>query len=122
VAGAWQATWSVLPQLARRRPGLAWQVASHKAARLIVPWALLAIAVSTLSLVRSVRWARWMGAAQAGFYAAAAAGWRLERIGRPSRVLYVAYYFCRMNLASVSGLRRFLLEDSEGVWERVPRA
>jgi poly-beta-1,6-N-acetyl-D-glucosamine synthase len=122
VTGAWQAMWSVLPQLARRRPGLAWQVASHKATRLMIPWALLAIATSTLSLVRVVRWARWMGAAQACFYAAALAGWSLERSGRRSRLLYVPYYFCRMNLASLTGQRNVLGDDSEGVWERVPRA
>jgi biofilm PGA synthesis N-glycosyltransferase PgaC len=122
VAGAWQAMWSVLPQLARRRPGLAWQVASHKATRLMIPWALLAIATSTLSLVRAVRCARWMGAAQACFYAAALAGWSLERSGRRSRLLYVPYYFCRMNLASLTGQRDVLGDDSEGVWERVPRA
>jgi len=122
MTGAWQATWSVLPRLALRRPGLAWQVASHKTSRLMVPWALLAIAASTLSLVRTERWARRLGAAQCGFYASALAGRACERAGRRNRWLYLPYYFCRMNVAALDGLRKFLLEeDTGGVWERVPR-
>ncbi len=121
VAGTWQATWKVLPRLARRRPGLAWQVASHKATRPMIPWALIALAASTLRLVPAVRWARWIGAAQCALYGGALAGWRLERSGRRNRALYLPYYFCRMNLAAVRGLRAFLFENTGGVWERVPR-
>jgi len=122
VAGTWQATWQVLPRLALRRPGLAWQVASHKALRPLVPWALLAIAASTLRLAPCARWARWMGAAQCGFYATALIGWRHERSGRRNRWCYLPYYFCRMNLAALKGLWSVLLDDTGGVWERVPRA
>lgn len=121
VAGTWQATWKVLPRLARRRPALAWQVASHKATRPMIPWALLAIAASSLRLLRCVRWARWIAAAQALFYAAALAGWRRERRGRRNRLLYLPYYFCRMNLAALKGLRTVLFENTGGIWERVPR-
>lgn len=121
MAGAWQATWKVLPQLARRRPAMAWQVASHKVGRLLVPWALLAIAASTLRLVPTVRWARWLLAAQSLFYGAARAGAVLERSGRRNRWLYLPYYFCRMNLAGLSGALKVLSQDTGGVWERVPR-
>ena len=121
VAGAWQAIWKVLPALARRRPGLAWQLASHKLTRPLVPWALMALAASSLRLAGSARWARAIAAAQAGFYAAALGGLALERRGRRNRWLYLPYYFCRMNLASLNGTRKFLLEDTGGLWERVPR-
>jgi len=122
IAGNWQATLKVLPVLARRRPALAWQVASHKATRPLVPWALLAIAASTLRRAPAARWARWMGAAQGAMYGAGLIGWRLERSGRRNRWLYLPYYFCRMNLAALDGLRKVLLEDTGGVWQRVPRA
>lgn len=120
-AGTWQATWHVLPRLALRRPLLAWQVASHKATRPLVPWALLAIVASTLRLAPSSRWARRFGAAQCAFYAAALVGGRLERRGRRSRALYLPYYFVRMNAASLQGLRTFLFDDTGGIWERVAR-
>ena len=121
IAGAWQATWRVLPGLARRRPALAWQVASHKATRPLVPWALLAIAASTLRRAPSARWARWMGATQCGLYGSALIGWRRERSGRRNRWFYLPYYFCRMNLAALDGLRKVLLEDTQGIWQHVPR-
>jgi len=121
MAGAWQATWKVLPRLARNRPALAWQLASHKAARLLVPWALVTIAASTLRLVPAVRWARWLMLAQGAFYGAALAGAALERGGRPNRWLYPPHYFCRMNLAGLSSAWKVLSENEAGVWERVPR-
>jgi len=62
-----------------------------------------------------------MGAAQCGFYASALIGWRRERSGRRNRSLYLPYYFCRMNLAALDGLRKVLLEDTRGIWQHVPR-
>jgi biofilm PGA synthesis N-glycosyltransferase PgaC len=121
VAGRWQATWHLLPRLVLRRPRLAWQIASHKAARPLVPWALAALAASTAGLAPRARWARWCGAAQAAFYVAAVAGWRNARRGRRSRWSYLPYYFCRMNLAALAGLRSFLASDRGGLWERVAR-
>jgi poly-beta-1,6-N-acetyl-D-glucosamine synthase len=120
-AGNWQATWKVLPALARRRPALAWQVASHKATRPLVPWALLAVAVTTAGRVPGARWARWMAAAQGTLYASALIGWQLERRGRRNRWLYLPYYFCRMNLAALDGLRKVLFEETGGIWQHVPR-
>jgi poly-beta-1,6-N-acetyl-D-glucosamine synthase len=121
VTGRGQALARVLPLLARREPVLLCQVISHKAMRLLVPWALVAAAASNLSLARRRRWARVAVAGQAGFYAAAVAGRRLEQADRHSRVLYLPYYFCRMNLAGVVGAWHFLTGRHEAVWARVGR-
>jgi hypothetical protein len=121
VAGRWQVIWQLLPRLAVRRPRLAWQVASHKAARPLIPWALAALAASTAALAPQARWARRFGAAQGAFYATAVAGWHDERRGRRNRWTYLPYYFCRMNLAALAGLRHVLASDDCGLWERVSR-
>jgi cellulose synthase/poly-beta-1,6-N-acetylglucosamine synthase-like glycosyltransferase len=121
VTGRGQALARLLPRLARREPALAWRVISHKALRPLVPWALAAGATSNLSLARRRRWARVAAIGQAGFYGAAVAGWRLERAGRRCRLLYLPYYFCRMNLATVAGAWRFLTGRHEAVWARVER-
>jgi biofilm PGA synthesis N-glycosyltransferase PgaC len=121
VAGRWQVIWQLLPRLAVRRPCLAWQVASHKAARPLIPWALASLAASTAALAPQARWARRFGAAQGAFYAAAVAGWHDERRGRRNRWTYLPYYFCRMNLAALAGLRHVLASDDRGLWERVSR-
>ena len=120
--GAWQATWTVLPRLARARPAMAWQVASHKVGRLLVPvGAARRSRPARFDLLPTVRWARWLLAAQSLFYGAALAGSMLERSGRRNRWLYLPYYFCRMNLAGLSGALKVLAQNSGGVWERVPR-
>ena len=121
VTGRWQALALMLPALARRRPALAWQVISHKGLRPLIPWALAAAAVSNAALAGRRAWARVPAALQLAFYVAALIGWHNERSGRRSRVPYLAYYFCRMNAATVRGLRDFVSGSREAVWARVER-
>lgn len=105
VSGRMWALWSVLPRLARSRPQLAWQVLSHKALRPAVPVAMVAAALSSLPLARRGGLMALAAAAQAAFYGAAALGWRQDRRGaRRSKLLYLPYYFCRVNLAQLQGL------------------
>lgn len=121
VTGRWQALSVLLPRLLVRRPGLAWRVASHKGLRPLVPWALAAAAASNAALARSARWPRATGLVHLGFYAAAAAGWFGERRGRRNRALYLPYYFCRMNVATLRGLGDHVTHRHEAVWARVER-
>jgi cellulose synthase/poly-beta-1,6-N-acetylglucosamine synthase-like glycosyltransferase len=121
VAGRWQAVWRLMPRLLLRRPGLAWQLASHKASRPLVPWALLAVAGSSARLAARTGWARALVVAQAAFYGAALAGWRADRRGRRGRLTYLPFYFCRMNVAAADGLRSILSGGHGGMWDRVAR-
>jgi cellulose synthase/poly-beta-1,6-N-acetylglucosamine synthase-like glycosyltransferase len=121
VAGRWQALVRLLPQLIARRPLLAWQVVSHKGLRPLIPYALAATAASSVACVRRARWARLAVGLQAVFYAAAAAGWHDERHGRRRLLLYLPYYFCKVNAAAVTGLGRYLGGRERGVWSRVRR-
>lgn len=121
IVGRSQAVRRLLPELLRRHPLLAWQMISHKALRPVVPWALLAAAASNAALAPSRRWARLLGGAQAAFYGLALAGWRGERTGHRNRLTYLPFYFCRMNLATLSGLRDFARGRREAMWTRVRR-
>ena len=121
VTGRSQAMWRLLPMLVRRRPGYAWQVVSHKGLRPVVPWALLVAMATNLQLARGPGWPRWLVAAQLSFYATAVAGWLQERAGRRSRWTYLPFYFCRMNVAALHGLRDFAAGRREHVWTRVKR-
>jgi poly-beta-1,6-N-acetyl-D-glucosamine synthase len=121
VTGRWQALAALLPTLARRRPSFALRVLSHKGLRPLVPWALIAAAVSNMALARDRAWARWPAGSQLAFYAAALAGQRNERRGRRAQLPYLAYYFCRMNLATLTGVRDFVRGRREAVWARVER-
>ncbi len=121
VAGRFQALVALMPTLVRRNPRLAWQLVSHKGLRPLVPWALVTTAVLNIPLVRRRWWATPALVVQALFYVAALAGWARERAGRRSRILYLPFYFCRMNLAALRGLRDFALGRREHVWARVKR-
>jgi cellulose synthase/poly-beta-1,6-N-acetylglucosamine synthase-like glycosyltransferase len=121
VTGRWQALRELLPLALRRNPRLAWQVVSHKGLRPLVPFAMLGAAVSNVSLARDRRWARALLGLQAGFYAAALAGWETDRRGRRNRWLYLPYYFCRMNAATLDGIRNFVARRHEAVWAKVRR-
>jgi biofilm PGA synthesis N-glycosyltransferase PgaC len=121
VSGRGQALVRLLPLVARRNPRYAFQVVSHKGLRPLVPWAIVAAAVSSGSVARQRRWARAAVAAQAAFYGAAAAGLVAERNGRRTRLLYLPYWFCRMNLATLTGLANFLRGRDDSLWVRVRR-
>lgn len=121
VTGRWQALRELLPQAVRRDPGLAWQVVSHKGLRPLVPFAMLVAAVSNVGLARTRPWARSSLALQVAFYAAALAGRETERRGRRNRLLYLPYYFCRMNVATLDGVRNFAARRHEAVWAKVRR-
>jgi biofilm PGA synthesis N-glycosyltransferase PgaC len=121
VSGRGQALVRLLPLVARRNPRYAFRVVSHKGLRPLVPYAIVAAALSSLPLVGSRRWARAAVGAQAVFYSAAVAGLVAERIGRRSRLLYLPYWFCRMNLATLAGLADFARGRHDAVWVRVRR-
>lgn len=121
VTGRWQALRELLPMALRRNPRFAWQVVSHKGLRPLVPFAMLGAAVSNASLARDRGWARALLGLQAGFYAAAFAGWEMDRRGKRNRWLYLPYYFCRMNAATLDGIRNFFARRHEAVWAKVRR-
>ncbi len=54
---------------------------------------------------------------QIAFYAAAAAGWALERSGRTRPLLALPFYFCLVNAASLVGLWRALRGQRLAVWK-----
>ena len=122
VSGRWQALAALLPRLAVPEPVLAIKVISHKGLRPLVPAALATAAVFERGCGTSRAIGRECSSLRrAPSIAAALAGRQNERRGRRSRLLFLPYYFCRMNLASVSGLVRFLRNKDSTVWAKVRR-
>jgi len=91
------------------------QFLSHKVFRLIVPYAL------ALLLVTSVVASGWLYkvalAIQLAFYAAAFAGSRSPSL-RKLRLVSFATVFVELNWAAVLGLRNYLLGQVDARWER----
>jgi biofilm PGA synthesis N-glycosyltransferase PgaC len=121
ITGRSQAMRRLLPALVRGHPQLAWRIVSHKGLRPIVPWALIVAAMSNLAAARTRPWARMLAALQTVFYGGALLGWRNERRGRSNRLTYLPFYFCRMNLATLRGLRDFVSGRHRAAWTRVRR-
>ena len=87
------------------------QYVSHKIGRLIVPWALVALFISTLALAPHNVFYAAVLAAQGIFYGLALSGALFEVRDRVARV---AYTFVMMNLAAVAGL--LALRRGREVW------
>jgi cellulose synthase/poly-beta-1,6-N-acetylglucosamine synthase-like glycosyltransferase len=92
-----------------RRNRLFFQFVSHKLARLVVPWCLLALLATSASLARGGGWLYTSALlAQLGFYALAVCGWLRSRYGHGPRFLDPAYSLVLLHLAAIAGLFSFL--------------
>lgn len=95
--------------------------ACHVWCRKILRWligvpALLAFAASLGLALRSPFYAL-LAAGQAAFYAAALAGWMLERRGIRQRLLALPFYFCLVNAASLAGFWQAVRGRRMAVWQ-----
>jgi len=122
VTGRGQALFQLVPAMLRHRPGLALKLISHKGLRPLVPIWMLAALVSNALLAVDHLWAKALLAAQLAFYLLAGLGWLAEMAGKRNKLLFIPYYFCRANLATLRGLWQFATGRHEAVWQRVRRA
>ena len=77
------------------------QYVSHKIGRLVVPWALVGLLISTIALARQEVFFAPLLAAQGVFYGLALSGGLFQVRDRLARV---AYTFVMMNVSAVAGL------------------
>ncbi len=124
-AGGLQSTWRLRRMLNPfRRPLVAFQLLSHRVLRwTVTPFALVALVPLNVLLV--LLGGGWLYTVlllmQALFYAAAFAGWMMERTGRKNKLLYVPYYFLFMNLNVFKGIAYLQTHHKGGTWEKAKR-
>lgn len=111
-------------QLLARHPALwlpwrnpiAWQVASHKAARLAVPLALaVALAANLAIAAEGTAWAQALLALQLSAYAAAAAGFASGSVARV-RLVRLAMTFLTLNAFVVLGAIHYATQREAHLW------
>lgn len=114
LAGNWQLV-SLLPGLLIpwRNPCW-WRFVSHKLMRLIVPFALLILLVSTV--LHAGVFYRVALLLQCQFYALALAAYLMPGL-RKSRIASLVYFFIVMNAAAVAGFCCWLMGRSGSVWK-----
>jgi cellulose synthase/poly-beta-1,6-N-acetylglucosamine synthase-like glycosyltransferase len=104
-----------------RRSGFyALQLFSHKVLRYFVPVFLIASLASSATLATTSLFFRTALVAQLLFYALAATGWMMERVGAPRlRVLALPEYFVLANVASIIASYKFLTGERYARWEPI---
>jgi cellulose synthase/poly-beta-1,6-N-acetylglucosamine synthase-like glycosyltransferase len=132
VAGQFQQLFA-LRDLPWRRPVAMWQLASHKLARPLVPFAMLtALAASIAALAApgsgggpgavltlAPPW-NWVAvSSQALFYALALAGRRLDGIA--GKIAYLPRFLVDSNAAALRGFVRYLKGGQSAAWDKVAR-
>ena len=101
---------------------IAVQLFSHKFLRLIVPFAMIALFVSTLFLTdRPIFTGIFV--LQIVFYLAAFAGSQSIGLGNPfvravKRLCYVPYVFCVLNYSALVGFWRFFTSSQQVTWQK----
>ena len=95
------------------------ELLSHKVLRYLVPLFLVAVLISSAVLApRSYFYAAGL-LAQLAFYAAALAGWLLDRAGRSMKLLALPQYFVLANWAAVLAGYKFLRGERFARWEPI---
>lgn len=99
--------------------GAAFQITSHKVLRWLVPLFLVGMFLASAVEAEASATFRWLLALQGAFYLLAVGGWLWESLGgQVPRLLFVPYYYCAVNAASLKGILDFLLGKRYVVWEK----
>jgi cellulose synthase/poly-beta-1,6-N-acetylglucosamine synthase-like glycosyltransferase len=127
---------ALLTMLGRQFPNITrlqkFQLISHKVLRLFIPFYMLIAYLGNIFLVLGPDWFGQdipplraslitLLIAQTVFYGAALGGAVAERLGRRSKVLYLPYFLCSTNMASLSGLLSYFSQGTQVTWQRVQR-
>lgn len=91
---------------------------SHKVLRWFVPVFLLWLIVVTIGLSRSPFY-RVAAVLQLSFYLLALFGWILQKRSKSPKILYLPYYFCLVNLASLFGIFKLLTGALSPTWQTI---
>jgi len=91
---------------------------SHKILRWFAPVFLLIALIANL-LLWSNPFYRFTACLQLGFYFLAAIGWAVKSRGAVPRILYLPYYFCLVNLASLLGILKCFAGSLAPTWQTI---
>jgi hypothetical protein len=134
IAGRYQAMAYAPAILPWKKPGLVWQVVSHKFFRPLVPFAMIGALLSNLgavllpagnsqaSLPRLTFPYNWTFLAlQATFYGLAWIGSKFHLKGKLAKFLFLPSFLVNSNLAALVGLYQYLRGQQGPAWQRVTR-
>ena len=98
-----------------------WRFLSHHILRLFVPFAMIVAFLLSAFLWNAGSVYRFVLLAQCVFYACAAVGFLLQRVGIRTRVFYVPFYFVFANLGVLLSWFRWARGKHQYAWQRTER-
>lgn len=108
-----------------RNPILTFQYLSHRVLRwTITPWLMIAVFFANISICLqhpNLELYQVLLALQILFYLAAAVGAVLESKAIKIKLLFVPFYFCMMNYATIAGTIRYFKGQQSAAWEKSKR-
>ncbi|WP_442795851.1 glycosyltransferase family 2 protein [Pelobium manganitolerans] len=108
-----------------RNPILTFQYVSHRVLRwTITPWLMIAVFFANISICLqhpNLELYQVLLALQILFYLAAAVGAVLESKAIKIKLLFVPFYFCMMNYATIAGTIRYFKGQQSAAWEKSKR-
>jgi cellulose synthase/poly-beta-1,6-N-acetylglucosamine synthase-like glycosyltransferase len=91
---------------------------SHKVLRWFVPVFLIVLLITAFGLWQSPFY-RLAALLQTFFYLLAGLGWMLQTRSKCPKLLYLPYYFCLVNLASLFGIFKLLTGSLSPTWQTI---
>lgn len=117
---AWRGLWRVAAVLNPLRFGFfTVQVFSHKLLRWLIPVFMAGALLSNAFLLTVAPFYLVTGAGQALFYVLALLGWLQSQRPAMPRAIYVPFYFCLVNYASLLGILNYYRGQSFTMWQTV---
>lgn len=111
----WRATGTLQPW---RKPRHWFMLISHKVLRWFAPLPLLLLVLTALLLCR-LPFYRMAALLQIGFYALALLGYGMRERGSSWKIVYLPYYFCLVNVASLLGILKCFRGALSPTWQTV---
>ncbi len=93
------------------------QLISHKLLRWLTPFFIVGAGVGNIALWSQNLFYQIFGILQVCFYLFALTGWLLAKKGMRSKIFYLPYYFCLMNVASLHGIWKSVRGSAPATWE-----
>lgn len=110
----------ILPLLNPARGFVAFALWSHKIIRWFVPFFLIVLLITNLTLLPQPPYQIPLGL-QVVLYVMAAVYWLISKFGRQLSILVFPYYFVVTNFALLVGFFKFLTNSQKPAWARVER-
>jgi cellulose synthase/poly-beta-1,6-N-acetylglucosamine synthase-like glycosyltransferase len=120
IAWVWRSARILLKDsLKKNQPFLVFQLISHKILRWLIGFFLIFIFLINIFLISNPFYL-FLFICQVGFYSLAIFGYLIDKRGKKlNKLINIAYYFCMVNFAALTGVINGILGKEKPTWKKV---